>query len=63
MSDEQNKPQDHITPTDELRDEELEQVAGGVDHNEFKIVKLLDASSPKITDGTSNTIMIAEQRP
>ena len=31
MSDEQNKPQDNIKPTDELADEELEQVAGGGD--------------------------------
>jgi hypothetical protein len=63
MSDEQSRPQDSIEPTDELTDEQLVEVAGGVEHSEIKIVKLLDASTPKINDGTSNTLMVGETPP
>jgi hypothetical protein len=61
MSEDQN-----VQPQDELSDAELEQVAGGglvLEERPNPTLGGPDTSSPKISDGTSNTIMIAEQRP
>jgi bacteriocin-like protein len=53
MSDEkneQNKPQDSIETTDELTDEELEQVAGG----EVVVTKSTDLASTKLAQYSSD---------
>jgi type VI protein secretion system component Hcp len=51
MSDEIKKPEE-ITSVP-LPEKELEQVAGGVDPEPFHVVKYVDASSPKLFEGTS----------